>query len=357
MLTNFLTGFIESSLAALLTSLLVAYLITPLFIRISHHHNFTAKPNHRSSHSAQIANSGGIALFIALAVSVLLYSNLFKASNANFITVAALVLLLTGIVDDFSPVPVVLKFVGQFLPAILILLSMNKEVFIIPYFEQSASWPLWIGYVFWSVSIVAIINAYNFIDGIDTLLFQLAIFANIIFAFFFYFAGELNLVIMSVALAGGLLGIYRYNVRRQKKVFLGDSGSLVIGGLIGLFAMKFLDISPLSDFNVNSSILLGILFVPVADFFRVIIERVLQGRSPFSADRRHIHHILIDRFGHSHQTTAFMILGGQAFITLVFYLFNTYTAFSEIFSLLLIVVYIGGVKMLERMWRLSSISK
>jgi UDP-GlcNAc:undecaprenyl-phosphate GlcNAc-1-phosphate transferase len=353
--TNELGGQV---LLAFFSSLLVALSITPFIIRASHIHDLTAKPNYRSSHQAQIANSGGIALFISTTIAVLFFSRLLEASNALFIIIAALVLFFTGVIDDYKPMPVIIKFIGQFLPAILMLLSMNKEFFLVPFFIYSSEWPSWVGYFFWVLSIVAIINTYNFIDGIDALIFQFGTYANLVFGIYFLLAGEVNLAVIAFALAGGILGIYRYNVRQHKKIFLGDSGSLLIGGLIGLFSIKFLDLSANEIYIQRSALLLGILFVPVADFFRVIIERLTVGKSPFSADRRHIHHIVLDHFKYSHQKTSMIILVFQMLITGVFYLFNMLIGqHIVLFSLIMLLSYLIGFRFLEKHWNISVATK
>jgi len=160
--------------------------------------------------------------------------------------------------------------------------------------------------------VIFFINAFNLIDGIDGLASSLGAFYFTIFGFIFYFLHDWAFLSVSICMVGMFIAFLRYNLSTDKKIFMGDTGSLFIGFILVAFVIHLMA----SDFNdqlylknANFGVfLIALLFVPVLDSIRVFVARAAEGRSPFSPDRNHIHHILMDRFELSHRQTTLRIL-------------------------------------------------
>jgi UDP-GlcNAc:undecaprenyl-phosphate/decaprenyl-phosphate GlcNAc-1-phosphate transferase len=157
---------------------------------------------------------------------------------------------------------------------------------------------------------IALINAFNLIDGIDGLASAIAIIASFTFGLNFFLSGEKEYAILCAIIIGTLLPFFYYNVWGTKnKLFMGDTGSLILGFLMTALVIRFNKVFfiPGGAFSPSvAAISIGILIIPVFDTLRVFVLRIRFGRSPFSADKRHIHHVLID-LGFSHLKATLII--------------------------------------------------
>ncbi len=342
-------GCLVSGVIVFVLSFLISLLFTPLLRRLSLRYDLYAVPNHRSSHFQKIPNTGGVLLFFSIVVPVFVFSDVNSAQNFLLLALSYLVLFVVGVLDDVFNVSVKFKLLGQFLPAALILLSLATQNFILPFIPASVDYPVSVKFIFWLVAVVGIINAYNFIDGIDGLAIGLGILGGLLFGMYFYVHQYCNLAMLGFALSGGLLGLLRYNLSQSRKIFIGDTGSLIIGGIMSLFILRHLEINQQDDLNFSSSMVFGILFVPVSDLVRVVIFRLINRKSPFQADRTHVHHILMDRFSLNHRRTSASLLGGQVGIFLLFLAYNELFDHAQIiFSLLMFLLYVWVVESLKR---------
>lgn len=320
-----LGGIIESCglkvVLAFFTAIAIAFLILPILIRWSRSKGqLVAVPNHRSSHFDHIPNSGGLMLYLAVLIPAVLFTRFDFVDRSLWLLVAFAVLFVTGVIDDFRSVDVKSKFLGQFLPALIIVLSVGSDALNI-IFLDIAEIPKVVKYIFWVLWIVTIINAFNLIDGIDGLAGALGLFGSLVFGISFLRVGSCYEAVLAFSLAGGLAGFLPFNISSRLKIFLGDSGSLLIGGIMGLFSILALQSRGGELYNSTSFMIIGYLFIPLADLFRVFVKRILQKKSPFTAGREHIHHIIIDHFGLSHIKATRLILALQAGITLIFWIY------------------------------------
>ena len=291
------------------TALAISISCTPILIKISRKKGFFAAINHRSSHDASVPNTGGIILCFAVLIPLVLFSGYPKQEDFSLIISAFAVLLITGIIDDFNPIPVTYKFLGQFIPAIVIVTSIEERGLVIPFLNDFVQLPYIFNYLFWIFFIVMSINAFNLIDGIDGLAIGMGILGGLFYFFKFLNLGEINLTIFSISLCLGLLGLFFYNISARYKIFIGDTGALLIGGLLMFFALKFIGLSDEVSNNSSFFLVLGSIFVPLVDMIRVTLVRIINRDSPFKADRQHIHHILLDLLhGHHFYTATILII-------------------------------------------------
>ena len=148
---------------------------TPFLIKLSRKKGFLAAIDHRSSHANETPNTGGVILGFAIILPLIIYSDYPGQDDFTFLISAFAVLMITGVIDDFSPIPVIFKFIGQFIPAIVIVLSFEEQELAIPFISQHVSLPFFFNYLFWIIFIVMSINAFNLIDGIDGLAISLGL--------------------------------------------------------------------------------------------------------------------------------------------------------------------------------------
>ncbi|NJN27373.1 MAG: undecaprenyl/decaprenyl-phosphate alpha-N-acetylglucosaminyl 1-phosphate transferase [Cyclobacteriaceae bacterium] len=301
------------------TALAISVVFTPVLVKISRRKGYVASVNHRSSHALSVPNTGGIILCFAVLTPLILFSDYPQQADFSVLITAFAVLLITGIIDDFNPIPVTFKFLGQFIPAIVIVTSIDQQELVIPFIKELVELPFIFNYLFWIVFVVMSINAFNLIDGIDGLALGLGMVSGMFYSIYFFIIAEYNLLIFSISLVFGLLGLFFYNITDKFKIFIGDTGSLLIGGLLVFFALKYIDFSGADTKNQSFFMVLASIFIPLADMLRIALVRIAHGQSPFKADRQHIHHIMLDLLGKKHLAATSVLLLVQI---MVLYLFH-----------------------------------
>jgi UDP-N-acetylmuramyl pentapeptide phosphotransferase/UDP-N-acetylglucosamine-1-phosphate transferase len=172
---------------------------------------------------------------------------------------------------------------------------------------------------------IVIINGFNLIDGIDGLASGIGILTSSVFGIWFWITGHIACTILSFSLVGTLAAFFYFNVfSKRNKIFLGDTGSMVIGFVMGVLVCRFLQHELVAQGTAKivsaPTVVCGILIVPLFDSLRVFILRIKQSRSPFKADHQHIHHWLL-RLGYTHlQATLILICVNLFFIVLSYLL-------------------------------------
>jgi UDP-GlcNAc:undecaprenyl-phosphate/decaprenyl-phosphate GlcNAc-1-phosphate transferase len=188
------------------------------------------------------------------------------------------------------------KFLAQFLAALVVVIGGNLRLYNLDGLLGISSFPEPIAIILTVLAIVFIINAYNLIDGVDGLAGSLALLASLCFGVWFLINGHIGEAILAASLAGALLGFLYYNIS-PARIFMGDTGSLLIGLTLAVMAFRLIDLNAASKvFAFESPTLLAIalLIIPIFDALRIIMVRLLRGSSPFLPDRNHIHHKLMD---------------------------------------------------------------
>jgi UDP-N-acetylmuramyl pentapeptide phosphotransferase/UDP-N-acetylglucosamine-1-phosphate transferase len=190
-------------------------------------------------------------------------------------------------------------------------------------------------------TIIVITNSFNLIDGVDGLAGSLGLLTTLVFGAYFYYAGQLTYAVMAFALAGSTIGFLIYNFS-PAKIFMGDTGSLLLGLINSILVIKFINMagSPIPYLHIDSAPAIGfsILMIPLFDTLRVFGLRILDRRSPFSPDRTHVHHFLLD-LGLSHRmVTITCVAVNISFIALAFFLRHMGT--TTVLGILLLSAFI-----------------
>jgi len=293
-------------LVLLFSSFVGSYLLFPKIIAIAQFKRLIASPNGRSSHLTQIPNIGGLVFFIALIFGLYLSNEWDTDDAALTLITGMMVLFFVGLKDDLMVISAKTKFFSQLGAILLILYNPAFQVQTLNGFLGIQEIPLWLGIPFSAFVMLSIINSFNFIDGIDGLAGFVAMIILGFFGILFYAMGFYMFVGLIAVMIGSLIAFLRYNLSLDLKIFMGDTGSLLLGFLIASAAIRLfaltpqdLELLPLPAENLYL-VILAILIIPFVDSIRVTWIRLSKGKSPFTADRNHVHHILIDNFHFSH---------------------------------------------------------
>jgi UDP-GlcNAc:undecaprenyl-phosphate GlcNAc-1-phosphate transferase len=184
-----------------------------------------------------------------------------------------------------------------------------------------------------------LINAFNLIDGIDGLTGITGIIVASFYSYMFYHLGSYFYLAIGITTIATLLSFLRFNFSEKRKIFMGDTGSLVIGLVLGLLTLKLMTLeNAATPFSFNAEqlplFLVGVLFIPVLDIMRVMVLRAFKGVSMFKPDRNHIHHIIVD-FGLTHSKASLFI--GVVNFTVAFVMFNVIQVYNSLTSALILI--------------------
>jgi UDP-N-acetylmuramyl pentapeptide phosphotransferase/UDP-N-acetylglucosamine-1-phosphate transferase len=334
-------SFIYSILAFTIGLSLVSILI-PSLIRVSKAKHLYDTPNERKVTKEIVPSVGGVAIFIAFLIGTIIAINDYSFRELKYLIVAVLLLFFLGLKDDLVDLSAKKKLLVQVVVStILIILGGIRftdlhGIFGLYNIDYALS------FVVTLLVMIFIINSLNLIDGIDGLASSIGIVASFIFGSWFLLAGHPEYGIMCFSLAGSLTGFFFFNVfGKNHKIFMGDSGSLVIGVILVVVVIKFNEFNIAGEvfFHVNASpaVAISILIVPIIDTLRVIFIRLYAKKSPFAADMSHIHHSCL-KLTNSHLHATLLIV---LFNILIIGLALTLKSFFEINVLMAIILGIG----------------
>ena len=318
-----ITG-IPAILLAFASSLFVTWYYIPKVIRVVRERHLEDKPGLNKIHLKDIPTLGGIGIFGGFIVGFLIGVNGYMPGLSYF-TAAVVFLLFVGIKDDLVFLNPKKKLWGELGSAILVAVFTNIHFTHFHGFMGITGISVAASYIVTITLIVLIINAVNLIDGIDGLAASVGVIASLAFGIFFFLSGDYGYTVMAAALLGALIAFLRYNLSEgTQKIFMGDSGSLVIGFTLAVLAVHFNELvaagGAVLDLKSAPAVSIGILIIPLYDTLRVMTLRLLDKKSLFAGDRRHIHHLML-RAGMSHrQATLFISLFNVSMIVVAFLL-------------------------------------
>lgn len=315
---NWLLIILAASIAFFIT-----YYSTPTILEVARKKRIFDEPNCRTSHQVPIPRLGGIGIFAGLIISLSLFVEFEKIGYLQYVIPASIIIFFTGLKDDILVIAPSKKLMGQILAASFIVILGDLRIgslhglFGVWELNHIASITLTI------FGMIVIINAFNLIDGVDGLASGFGILVAITLGAWFYITGFKQISILAASLIGALVAFMRYNVMgRENKLFMGDLGSMLVGFFISVMIIRFNQVN--TGFHKELTIMapfgisMAILILPLFDTLRVFVVRISKGGSPFKADRRHMHHKLLD-LGFTHlQTTGILLSVNAAFIILAF---------------------------------------
>jgi UDP-GlcNAc:undecaprenyl-phosphate GlcNAc-1-phosphate transferase len=310
---------------AFLVACFVSVVAIPVVIKISELKSLMEKPGERRSHSTPTPTFGGIAIYAAILIAYFLWPSIDQTEiyRTNLSIVGMTILFFIGIKDDLVGIDPAKKLMFQVLAAMILILFGDLRVDYLYGIMGFHHIDVVVGTLLTCFIFITLTNAINLIDGIDGLAGGIATIASSTFGGWFLLTNHFTMACLAFTLSGALLGFLRFNFSKTSKIFMGNTGSLIIGFMLAFFAVRFVSLNasyryePTAFFNAPI-IAIVILIVPIFDTLRVFLVRILAGRSPFSADRNHMHHILLDN-GLSH-IGATAVLCGASFLNTVTFL-------------------------------------
>ena len=280
----------------------------------------------RKQHDHGIPRLGGVAIFVSFIVTMLIFTMMDRSFSISYLLAASIILFVMGLKDDLSGVNSSTKFLIQTIVALILVISGNIRITSMYGIFGIGELPFILSAILSVLVIILIINAFNLIDGIDGLAGTIGILANCVFAASFIYIHQYEFAVISLILVGAIIGFLRYNLT-PAKIFMGDTGSLFIGLITVVMAVRLVELNKLqtdisSPFYATPALVTAVLIIPVFDTLRVFFLRIVNGISPFTADRNHIHHRLL-RLGFNHfQTTMILTAINIGFIASVIYFNN-----------------------------------
>jgi UDP-GlcNAc:undecaprenyl-phosphate GlcNAc-1-phosphate transferase len=344
-----LTNPLIRILIAMAVSFLLCLMFIPPVVQVAKLKSIVKLTNERALHSGAIPILGGVAILASFLITSLISIKMYLFPDLQYTIVGLIVISMVGIRDDILEMKAWIKLLGQLLGSLLAtdmgwirLTSLHGFLGIYEIHHQVA--------VLLSIFVfIVIINSFNLIDGIDGLASGIGILVSATFGIWFYLAGAYEMAIISFSLIGALIAYFYFNVfGKKRKIFMGDTGSLVIGYIVAVLAVWFneLNLNPSTPYLIHAApaVSMGILALPLFDTLRVFTLRIMKRKSPFDPDRLHIHHKLHD-LGLSHLQTTMILLSVNLFFILLAFVLQLYIQSIPLLILifLLLCIFLSSV--------------
>lgn len=344
-------------LGAFFLSLLIGRICIPRIIIVSKKKRLLDVPNHRKVHTKLIPRLGGISFFPAIVISYCCTLGIFLSQSKHipmindiflrdmlFFFAGMMVIFIVGLYDDITGMSYRRKFLLQLIAALILVLPAGA----IGNFNGLLGLnhiPPVVGIPLTVVVVMAVINSYNLIDGVDGLCSGLSIIACATLGLLFFSQASHGLVLLVASTIGVVTAFFMYNVFGHRlKIFMGDSGSLTMGYVIAFLSLQFIGQNQAMHTVIGNNALivaLGIVFVPLFDTTRLFISRLINGKSPFHPDKNHIHHKFL-RLGFNHIQSTLAILG----IQILFIVSNLILALHININLVLAIDFVAAVSLI-----------
>ena len=328
-------------------SLLIVVIAIPSIIHIANKcglyddHSISLK-----NHKYGISRLGGVAVFFSFIITSLLFSKTADFQTFNYLLVSCVILFAVGLKDDLSGVHPSTKFAMQFIVSLIMVflgdIRLTSMYGVLNIYELPYIWSVLISVT----TMMFITNAFNLIDGIDGLVGVTGVIVSLILGIMFVQMGQPVYACIAFSIVGATGGFLFFNLT-PARIFMGDTGSLLIGFISAILSLKFIELNKVGGvnevfYNSAPAIAVAILIGPIYDAIRVFLIRVWNGNSPFIGDNNHIHHRML-LLGLTHlQTTLLLITYNIAifFITLSLRQFGNFFLIGMLFAICIIFNFV-----------------
>jgi len=309
--------FLTGSVAFIIT-----FLAIPVVLQIAEQKKLFDVPDDRKIHVRPVVSLGGVGIFGGFLLASLLSISEYSNPEFQYFFAAALVIFFLGLKDDLIVLSAFKKIIGQLIAASILIhlggIKLTSMHGLFGFHEVPEAFGLAMSYM----TIIVVINSFNLIDGVDGLASTLGLLTTMIFGVYFFAADQLSYSLLSFSMAGSLLAFLIFN-HHPAKIFMGDSGSLMIGLVNAILVIKFINIADTPGAVVPVAapvaVAFAILMVPLFDTLRVFSIRIVKGRSPFTPDRNHIHHLMLSKGLNHTSITLSCLLINLFFISLAYW--------------------------------------
>ena len=336
-------------LLSFITAFIPSYFIIPSVIHVAKAKHLYDVPGERRSHTEVTPSLGGVAIFSGVMFSMIFWTPFKTFSDLQYTLCAFIIILLIGVKDDIMDISPYKKLLGELMAAGIVVLKSGVKLTSLHGFAGIYTIPDWFSVILTTFTIIVIINAFNLIDGINGLSGSISTLIALTLGTWFYLVDKTGYAIMAFSLAGAVVAFLKYNFT-PARIFMGDTGALLLGLILSILIINFIEVNqqiitspePLLTKAYTTvagpGVAIGFLILPLFDTMRVFLMRMSKGRSPFSADRTHIHHLLID-CGFSHmQSTGILVAVCSLFIALSVFLQHLGT-----FTLIFVIILIAAI--------------
>ncbi|MBV7533951.1 glycosyltransferase family 4 protein [Chitinophaga sp. sic0106] len=311
----------ENVLIATVLSFVVTYFSIPILIKVAELKHLYDEPDERKAHKKRIPTLGGMGFFSGFIIAAAVCVPVLQNSPFQYMMAAFFIIFMVGMKDDIVGLSPLKKLIGQLLASFAIIYLGNLQISNMYGFLGIYELPSSISLMLTYFTFIVVINAFNLIDGVDGQAGSIGLLVSAILGAYFLHVGEITYAVLGFSMAGGLASFLIYNIS-PAKIFMGDTGSLLIGLVNAVLVIKFIDVAgnPVGKMPITATpgVAVAILIVPLFDTLRVFAVRMLRGRSPFSADRNHIHHYLLDLKLNHKQTTLVSVTVNAIYIAAAF---------------------------------------
>ncbi len=323
-------------------SFIITFLAIPVVLQIAEKKKLYDIPDERKVHTRLVASLGGVGIFGGFILASLLSIQGQFNYEFQYFFAAAIVIFFLGLKDDLMILSATKKFIGQIIAASILIhlggIRLDSMYGLFGVEQVSEGFGLALSYL----TIIVVINSFNLIDGVDGLAASLGILSMLVFGSYFFAVNMHAYALLSFSMAGSLVAFMIFN-HHPAKIFMGDSGSLMIGLVNAILVIKFINVAhePSVAIPITASVAIGfsILIVPLLDTLRVFSIRILNGTSPFTPDRNHVHHLLLDR-GLGHAAVTFTCVSiNVGFILLAW--FGRFLGTTLVLSIMLVLAFSG----------------
>ncbi|HNE93617.1 MAG TPA: MraY family glycosyltransferase [Chitinophagaceae bacterium] len=313
----------EQIILGLVLSFIVGFYAIPVIITVANQKKLYDIPNERKIHTTPVSSLGGLGIFVAFMMGLLVATDSASSIKGfQYLIAAFMVIFFFGIKDDILILSPLKKFIGQIIVACILvfkaeLVITNMHGFLGIHAITHAS-----GCLLTIFTIIVIMNAFNLIDGVDGLAGTVSVITSVAFGFFNWVNGDIFYSVLAFSFAASVFSFLIYNYS-PAKIFMGDTGAMLSGAVNAILVIHFIATAKQATaFPIEAAPAMGfgVLLMPLLDTLRVFALRMIHGRSPFYPDRNHLHHFLLDR-GFSHtQVTLTIAASALAFISLTYFL-------------------------------------
>ena len=291
---------------SLITAFLITYLVIPKIIFFTKKLRLLDEAGDRASHKGSVPIFGGIAIFSGIIFSLLFWADI---ENIQYLLVSILIVFFLGVIDDLLVLSPFKKIVGQVIATSIIIFLGDLQIDNMHGVLGIYDLPIWIGTLFTIFVVIVITNGFNLIDGVDGLAGGVGVISSFSFGVIALLMDQSDMAILAFTLMGALLGFLRHNLF-PAKIFMGDTGSLVVGMILSILAINSIRYGLVTETiklpNKGPLLAIVMLAIPLFDSLRVFIARIMKGRHPLSPGRGHIHHALLS-LGFGHNKTSFIL--------------------------------------------------
>lgn len=342
--------FLETAILIFIGAFVLTYLTIPKIIKVVEFKRLMDDPNQRSSHHVRTPTLGGVSFFYTLIFALFFVHSKAEFNEAMYIIPGLTILFIVGLKDDLVVISPGAKLITQFFAIGFILANPSFTIDSLHGFLNINEIPHYLYLVIAGFMMLTIINSYNLIDGIDGLASVVGIVIMVIYTTIFYMTQEYFFALLAITINACLMAFLGFNLSSDKKIFMGDTGSLIVGFVISILTLKFLALNP-SDYTglpfllENAPLIaISILIVPLFDTARVFAIRIANKKGPFSPDRNHTHHVLIDYWGLTHRQASFIIgCFNLLFVMLFIVLGSRAKNFGMVIMLVSVVIFLSYI--------------